>query len=94
MVILEIMLSVLAVFGGYTLVSMLKAALLYPKKIRKKVRCALIADGTDATAAAAYCRYLRLSGKISSERLIILVKDDIIECNENLSDLGEVWHII
>ncbi len=94
MEILEIVLAMLAVFGGYTLLSMLKAALLYPKRVRKCLRCAVFTGEGELREAAAYCRYLRLCGKISSERLIILSKDDIMVEDAVIGDLGDVYHII
>ena len=94
MEILEIVLAMLAVFGGYTLASILKSALLDPKKVRKCLRCAVFIGEGELRDAAAYCRYLRLCGKISSERLIILTKDDIMVEDAAIGDLGDVYRII
>lgn len=95
MELLEIFLSVIAVFGGYCILDMIKFRLMYPRSVRKNIRGAVILDSYAApTEAALYIKYLRKEGKISDERLIILVKDDIIKSNLELSGLykyGEVF---
>jgi len=90
---MEIIIAVLAVFGGYTILTMIKSSLLYPKRVRRKIMAAVFYDGEYPSEAAAYARYLRLCGKISSERLIILVKDDIIESGGEAGLPGEVHRI-
>lgn len=92
---LEIFLSVIAVFGGYCILDMIKFGLMYPRRVRKNIRGAVILDSyTAPTEAVMYIKYLRKEGKISDERLIILVKDDIIKSNVELAELyryGEVF---
>lgn len=92
--ILEIIASVLAVFGAYTLLDMLRLALLYPRRDRMKLHAAFFLGDGDASKAAAYARRLRLDKKISSGRLIILVKDDIIIGKDDISPFGDVYTII
>ncbi len=93
--IFEIFLSIVAVFGGYCILDMVKLRLLYPKGVRRNVRGAVIfRDIDDLNDTVRYIRYLQKENKISSERLIILVNDDIINGNENFSELyrwGEVF---
>ncbi|MBQ8510702.1 MAG: hypothetical protein IJ493_12425 [Clostridia bacterium] len=82
MEILEIMLAVLAVYGLWSILTPLKERLLYPKKLRQRLRCAVEAENLDdetLALCAQYARYLRLQTKISPEQLIILRKDDIME---------------
>ncbi len=88
---LEILVCVLAVFGAYTLLDMLRARLLYPRRARTRLRAAVILDdGDDICDALQYASYLRREQKISSERLIILSKDGIIENGEYLAQIGEL----
>lgn len=91
---LEILVCVLAVFGGYTLLDMLRERLLYPRRVRARLRGAVILDDDDSICAVVqYASHLRREQKISSERLIILVKDDIIEDSEYLAQLGEIFAV-
>lgn len=93
--VLEIIVAMLAVFGGYTVLDMIRVRLLYPKKVRMRVRAAVVLfDKTELAGAADYARYLRREQKISSERLIILANDDIIKNSEDLSRCGEVFEYI
>ena len=88
---LEILVCVLAVFGAYTLLDMLKKSLLYPKKVRARLRGAVIVDGDeDICGVVQYALCLQREQKISSERLIILSKDGIIENGEYLAQIGEL----
>ena len=53
----------------------------------------MVYDGGAVRDAAAYARQLRIDKKISSERLIILVKDDIINVDADTLSLGNVYRI-
>jgi len=93
--ILEIFAAMLAVWGGYSLIGTLRDALIYPKHVRQMVRGAVMLSDTDALAeAAAWAAALKKDGKISSERLIILMKDDIIEAEEAARPFGDVCRIL
>ena len=85
----------LAVWGGYSLIARLRDALLYPKRVRQAVRAAVVYTDADALAEAArWAAALKKDGKISSERLIILMKDDIIEAEEAARPFGDVCRIL
>lgn len=89
---LEIVVCTLAVFGGYTILDMIKERLLYPKRVRSRLRGAVFFErGDDVCALADYARYLCREQKISSGRLIILCKDGIIEEGEELARIGDVF---
>ncbi len=85
---IEIFLSILAVFGGYCILDMIKFGLLYKKRIRKNLRAAVILEDTkDLQQIYDYAKYLRTQDKISRERLIILVNDDIIKSTDDFSEI-------
>ena len=91
---LEILVCVLAVFGAYTVLRMIKTNLLYPRKVRLRLRGAVVIDEEENVCALArYAAYLRSEQKISSERLIILLKDDIMKDSEYLGDIGESFAV-
>lgn len=91
---LEIVVCTLAVFGGYTILDMIKTRIRYPKDVRSRLRGAIIAGADEEICAVLrYARYLQREQKISSERLIILLKDDIIEDEERLAKLDDVFHL-
>lgn len=86
--VIEIFLSIIAVFGGYCILDMIRLRLLHPLKDRKKLSAAVFFDDAESLARVCdYARYLRRENKISGERLIILINDDIIKCKEDLSEL-------
>ncbi len=88
---LEILVCVLAVFGAYTALSMIKTSLRYPKRVREHLRAAVfISECDNVCAVSQYAAHLRREQKISSERLIILSKDGIIENGEYLAQIGEL----
>ena len=86
--ILEIAAAVLAVFGAYQLLGMLKLRLGFPPGTRRRLRAAvyLNSDAGNLPALDAYVKYLRREGKISEGRLIILANSDIIK---NIPDLSK-----
>ena len=85
----------LAVWGGYSLIGALRNALLYPRRVRRMVRAAVIfTDVGDLADAAGWAAALKKDGKISSERLIILMKDDIIDAEEAARPFGDVCRIL
>lgn len=92
---IEILMSILAVFGGYCILDIVKFGLLYKKKIRRKLRASVILDDPEELSGIfEYAKYLRGQNKISGERLIILVNDDIIRCMDDFSDIyryGDVF---
>lgn len=89
--IFEIFAAMLAVWGAYSLLSELRALLIFPKKVRHMLRAAIIyKEAGKAAEAAAYADYLSREGKISPERLIILRKDDIMEYNPRADMCGDV----
>ncbi len=89
--IIEIFTAVMAVFGIYTMLDMLRVRILYPRKIRTALRAAiLLNEETNLPEAASYAKYLRLERKISPERLIILANDDIIINDTEISCFGEI----
>jgi len=94
MEILEIIAAFFAAFGIYSLLDLLRIRLLYPKHIRQKLLGAVIFDEKNIRDVAAYARYLRLEQKISSERLIILTKGDIINGNCDAQAMGDIYTII
>lgn len=93
--ILEIFAAVMAVFGIYTVLDMLRLRLLYPPSVRRLLRVAIFVDNELPSAdAVAYTKYLRLEKKISNERLIILTNNDIIKNNSETARFGEVYGYI
>lgn len=92
---IKILLSILAVFGGYCILDMVKFVLLYKSRVRKKLRGAVVLEDTDELPQIyEYAKYLRTQDKISKERLIILVNDDIIKYVEDFSEIcsfGDVF---
>lgn len=93
--ILEIVAAVLAALGIYTVFGMLRIRLLFPRRVRRTLRAAVVvSDTSQLYEAAAYAAYLRREQKISPERLIILTNDDIIISNEELTRLGELYRYI
>ncbi len=85
---IEIFLSILAVFGGYCILDMVKFLLLYPKRIRKNLRGAVVLENPkELPQFFDYLKYLRTQDKISRERLIILVNDDIIKSTDDFSEI-------
>ena len=88
----EIVVCTLAVFGGYTVLDMIKMRILYPRGVSSRLRGAVIADcDEEVCAVLRYARHLQREQKISSERLIILLKNDIIEDRTRLAQLGDVF---
>ena len=93
--ILEILVAMLAVFGGYTVLDMIRVRLLYPKSVRMMLRAAAYWDTYENVARACeYADYLKREQKISPEPLIILTDNDIIKSNEEISRLCEVCTIV
>lgn len=93
--ILEILVAMLAAFGGYTVLDMIRVHLMYPKRVRLKLRAAIVSDTyANAVRAYEYANYLKREQKISAEPLIILTENDIIRSNEEISRLCEVGTII
>ena len=89
--IIEIFAAVMAVFGIYTVLDMLRVRILYPRNTREALRAVVVLDeNTNLSEAASYAKYLRLERKISPERLIILANDDIIINDAEISCFGEV----
>ena len=68
--ILEIVIAVICAFGIYNLLNMLRENILFPKKVRNKVRAAVIYDGEGLENVCSYVNFLRREQKISPERLI------------------------
>ena len=90
--ILEIAVSVLAVFGAYTILDKLRFNLLFSKKVRMSVRVAIIFQNEEqARICADYARALWREQKICDRRLIILTKDDIINVEKSASSIGDVY---
>ena len=87
--IVEITVAVFCAFGIFSLFDMLKNLLLFPPKLRKKVRACVYFDTENVECVAAYADYLYREQKISSGRLIILAKNDIMN-TEELSTYGDV----
>ena len=93
--ILEIIVAMLAVFGGYTVLDMLRVRLLYPKRVRLMLRAAFVYDTYENAARVhEYAAYLKREQKISAEPLIILANNDIINGNEAYSRLCGTCTII
>ncbi len=93
--ILEILVAMLAVFGGYTVLDMIRVRLLYPKRVRVMLRAAFVYDTYEnAARVCEYADYLKREQKICPKPLIILASDDIIKDNEEISRLCEVCTII
>ena len=89
--IIEIFAAVMAVFGIYTVLDMLRVRILYPRKVRATLRAAVVlGENANLCEAASYAKYLRLERKISPERLIILINDDIIINDAEISCFGDV----
>ncbi len=80
--ILEISVAVLAAFGLYSILDMLRTYIVFPSHIRKAVRAAVVYDENTYSKAVSYVNYLKREQKISPERLIILEKNDIINFEE------------
>ena len=78
---LEIFAAVLAAFGIVSLFERLKCALMYPKKLRRLLRLAVIYnDDVELTdELRSYVKYLTREQKISDGRLIIITKSGIID---------------
>ena len=76
---LEITVAVLAAFGVYSILEMVRFSLLFPRRIRKNVRAAVVFDENSYRETVAYVNYLRREQKISPERLIIIKNNGIIE---------------
>ncbi len=88
----EIIAAVLAVFGIYCILDMVKVRILYPKHIRKLIRAAVvISDKKQLCQAASYAAYLRKEQKISDGRLIILTNDDIIVDGSAENPHGDIY---
>ncbi len=89
---LEIIAAVLAVFGIYCILDMVKVRILYPKHVRKLIRAAVVvSDKKQLCQAASYAAYLRKEQKISDERLIILANDDIIVEDRAENPPGDIY---
>ena len=80
---LEIIVAFLAVFGAWSLLKLLREALLFPKKVRTKVSAAVRNCDAGDRRALEYVNYLRAERKIAPGWLIIRAKGDIIEYNES-----------
>ena len=79
MEIVEIAVCVFAVYGAACILSQIRQILLYPMKIRRLVRaCVETTDVSEMALVLQYARFLQTERKISSNRLIILMKDDIM----------------
>lgn len=90
---MSIIVAILAVFGAYSILDMLRTNLLYPRRVRRSLRAAMVLPNeADAIHTAQYAAYLRREQKISRGRLIILANDDIINVSDELSRLGEVYY--
>ena len=77
---LEIAAAVLAVYGGYMILDGIRFRLLFPRRIRRMLRAAVVyTDDASLADVVRYVHYLKIEGKISRERLIILGKDGIME---------------
>lgn len=102
--ILEITVAVLAAFGVYSILEMLRFGLLFPRRIRENVRAAVVFDENTYRETVEYVNYLRREQKISPERLIIIKNNGIIEgddptalclsvykeeCKDNADDTGD-----
>lgn len=89
--ILEIILSVLAIFGLRQLIQCVCEWTVFPRRIRSRVRPAIFTYdcGEDIDKIAAYVKTMAREGKISRGGLIILAKSGIIKGNM-LEDCG-LW---
>ncbi len=88
--VLEIFAAVMAVFGIYSILDMIRVRLLYPKRVRMLLRGAVfVSTPEEMRAVSEYAAHLRREQKISGERLIILVKDDIIVNNDEIGGYTE-----
>lgn len=87
--ILEIILSVLAVFGLGQLIRCVYEWTVFPSRIRSRVRPAVFTYdcGDDIDKIAAYVKTMAREGKISRGGLIILPKSGIIIKDNMLEDL-------
>ena len=81
--IFEIIAAVLAVYGFWQILYLIREEILYPRRIRKRVNAAIYIDNgtSDLPEIAAYVKSLAKEGKISRGRLIIVAKSDIIDNN-------------
>lgn len=87
---IEIFAAVLAAFGIVSLFERLKCALMYPKKLRRLLRLAVVYnDDVELTdELRSYVKYLAREQKISDGRLIIITKSGIIDNIRIPSDGG------
>ena len=78
--VLEIFAAVLAAIGIASLLEKLRLLLLYPYKLRRRLRLAVIYNENENMTyeLISYVKYLSREHKISDGRLIIITKDDII----------------
>ncbi len=76
---MEIFAAVLAVYGTYRIIGDIREWVVFPIRIRRMVRAALTFSCDEAEE---YARYLQNEKKISSEPLIILSENDIMEAEE------------
>ncbi len=81
--ILEIIAAVLAVYGFWQILYLIRGEILYPRRIRRRVNAAIYIDNdtSDLPEIATYVKSLAKEGKISRGRLIIVAKCDIIKDN-------------
>ena len=79
----EIIAAVLAVYGFWQILYLIREEILYPRRIRRRVNAAIYIDNdtSDLSEIAAYVKSLAKEGKISRGRLIIVAKSDIIDNN-------------
>ena len=86
----EILAAVLAAIGMASLFEKLKFMLMYPKKLRRLLRLAVIYNGNDELLPelSPYVKYLAREYKISDGRLIIIAKGDIINSIHIPKDSG------
>ena len=84
----EILLSVFAVFGVYSLLSDLKRHLLFKKRVRNAVRLAVFTEALDDSLlaeASSYAKFLGREREIGSGRLIIFRKNAIMKSEQKLA---------
>lgn len=88
--VLEIFAAVMAVFGIYSVLDMIRLRLLYPKRVRMLLRAAVfVSTPEEMRAVSEYAAYLRREQKISGERLIILINDDIMVNDDEIGGYAE-----
>ena len=87
---IEIFAAMLAAVGIVSLFERLKLALMYPKKLRRRLRLAVIYnDDVELNdELRSYVKYLAREQKISDGRLIIITKSGIIDNIRIPSDGG------